>query len=69
VVVCVSYCDRWITDSEFVRIIACEDDLPASADTIAFDVVMLNKALRVDIRFKGADDLDGREAGTVFCKD
>jgi hypothetical protein len=36
---------------------------------IAFDVFMLNKALRVVIRFKGADDPDGREAGTVFCKD
>jgi hypothetical protein len=72
VVVCASYCDRWITDKDFVRIIACEHDLLASDDTLAFDVLMLNKALRVDIRFKGADDTDGREAGTVgtvFRKD
>jgi hypothetical protein len=62
------YCDRWITDYDFVRIIACEHDL-ASYDTIAFDVVLLNKALKVDSRFKGAEDADGCEAGTVFRKD
>jgi hypothetical protein len=40
----------------FVRIIACEHDLLVSDDTIVFDALMLNKALRVDIRLKGADD-------------
>ena len=55
-------------DYDFVWIIACEHGL-ASYDTIKFDVVLLNKALKADIRYKGAEDLDGSEAGTVFCKD
>jgi hypothetical protein len=66
VVVCASYCDRWITDNDFVRNIACDYDLLACEDNIAFDVFMFNKANRVDIRFKGTDDPDGREACTVF---
>jgi hypothetical protein len=41
-----------------IRIIACcGHDLLSSNDTVAFDVLMLNNALGVDIRFiKGADD-------------
>ncbi len=39
-----SFCDRWITDYNFVRIIVCEHDL-SSDDTNTLDVVMLNKAL------------------------
>ena len=72
VVICASYCDQWITDKDFVWIIACEHELLPFDNTLAFDVLMLNKALRVDNRFKGADDADGREAGsvgTVFRKD
>jgi hypothetical protein len=68
VAICSLYCDRWITDYDFVRIIACEHDL-VSDDTIAFDVVLLNKALKADSRFKGAEDPDGCDAGTVFRKD
>jgi hypothetical protein len=68
VAICALYCDRWITDYDFVRIIACEHDL-ASDDTITFDVNLLNKALKVDSRFKRAEDPDGCEAGTVFRKD
>jgi hypothetical protein len=63
--ICASYCDRWITDYDFVRIIACEHDL-VSDDTIASDVVLLNKALEADSRFKGAEDPNGYDAGTVF---
>jgi hypothetical protein len=48
-----------------VDYIACEHDLLASDDTIAFDVLTLNKALRADVRLKGPDDPGGREAGTV----
>jgi hypothetical protein len=47
VVICEAYCDRWITDSDFVRIIACEYDLASDA-AIAFDVVMFNKALKAE---------------------
>jgi hypothetical protein len=65
VVICAVYCDRWITDYDFVRIIAHEHDL-ASDDTITFDEVMLNKALKLDSRFSGAEDPDGCEAGTIF---
>jgi hypothetical protein len=50
VVVCASYCNRWITDYDFARIIACEHVLAcehdlASDDTFVFDVVIVNKAL------------------------
>jgi hypothetical protein len=48
-------------------VIACEHDLP-SGDTIAFDMARLNKALKPDIRFKGAEDPDSREAGTLHFK-
>jgi hypothetical protein len=46
VVICEAYCDRWITDSDFV-LIACEYD-PASDAAIAFDVVMFKKALKAE---------------------
>jgi hypothetical protein len=68
VVICAVYCDRRITDYDVVRIIAREHDL-ASDDTITFDKVMLNKALKLDSRFKGAEDPDGCEDGTIFRKD
>jgi hypothetical protein len=67
VVVSTSYRDKWITDHDFVRIIACEYDL-AIDDTIKFDVVMLNRALKNDTRYSLAEDQDGCEAGTVFRK-
>jgi hypothetical protein len=44
VVVCASYCDRWITGYDFAQIITCEHDL-ASDDTVVFDVGILDKAL------------------------
>jgi hypothetical protein len=67
VVVSTSYRDKWITDHDFVRIIACEYDL-AIDDAIKFDVVMLNRALKNDTRYSLAEDQDGCEAGTVFRK-
>jgi hypothetical protein len=68
VVIYVAYRDKWITDRDFVRIIACEHGLVID-DTIKFDAVTLNRALKADIRYGSAEDQDGCEAGsTIFRK-